>query len=1232
MTPDSRLAIDIDNIGGKTDLVSIRCITQDEDGRIWFGTDTRLMSYDGYDVQTFPSEMGNFATNCLQIVGKNIYIGTNEGLVIYDRIDNSFVYHPNFSHCTVRALSVFKDLLCVGTDRGLQILDLADGKLLSSLYPKLLSDIDIYSLHENRGMLHIGSVNSLYTLDLESRKALEYPLTDSKSRRNTISESVYADDSIVLSGTQRALTRISASSLPEELGRYNVVKTIIRDDQGNFLIGTDNGLFMYSIVSGESFQLLNDVVSCSFLDGDRNIWLGTDNGLRLYKQDKMFRSLVLPDEAESATFTSALRDSRGRLWLSSNKGIILQDDEKGDIWFRMGDKDHPLFHNRIKDIIEMPDHRIMASSDVGYLVFDEKSRQMTRHTVGGMHNWLYDMESHGDTLWISGYEGILRVEDDKLTGHFTFSDDLSGNDISNIEISSEGNVVALARNQKVFYLQHGTSVFAQLELPFFNTPIADVILMDSLDRLWIASGNQAVCIDKDGAIHPVDMGGHISFEFVDMEEVEGTILAVTTSGLALIGPDFKSSFFISPENYLKIYYDKSSRSIYMLSRGIVDKVELKDAIRLFHKPLKMPIVTGMVANGEYKVTYSELVTGNITLDRDMNNLVISLSDFDYSDNLPQHFLYRLDNKKGDWLPVTSGNQIILPSLSYGKHKLYVTAVGQSGFERLDFKIRRPWYLSWFMILIYLTGASVLLFFLVRSRYLVRTMKMEKSIRDAALSQAKEKEDFFVTVAHELKTPLSLVIAPLGKLISDTKDENTLKTLRMAQENALRLNTMVHETIGVYSDTADIAGCVTLVDVDFPELLQSMMSSYIESYQNLEFIVDCQPSNMILSMDLTKIESVINNLVSNACKYTPDGGTVIVTAIYSRETQLLELSVSDTGIGIPKNELPFIFHKFYESSRTKGGGYDSTGVGLSIIKNYVDALKGTVTADSDENGTTFKLVIPCRDAVPEVDKNHAALKEDDDRPLIVIVEDNLQICSFLESSLSPLYRCISVHNGKSGLKLCKDVYPDLIISDIFMPVMDGMEMCREIRKFTPLSIVPIILLTAKANKDTELESLNISIDAFVPKPFDIQILMLKINQLLAKRSTIESKVRIEMASKVDVSGELSQDEKFLRKITKLIEDHIDDSSLTVPALCNMGNLPEKQVYRKIKQLTGMSTVEYIRSIRLKKAALLLQKGSFTVAEVMYNVGFSSMSYFSRAFTAEYGMAPSAYMKSKTESAS
>ena len=532
-----------------------------------------------------------------------------------------------------------------------------------------------------------------------------------------------------------------------------------------------------------------------------------------------------------------------------------------------------------------------------------------------------------------------------------------------------------------------------------------------------------------------------------------------------------------------------------------------------------------------------------------------------------------------------------------------------------------------MIILYICLLSGIIYTIIRLATTRRYLEMERAQRDELMEQSRQKEAFFQDLAHELKTPLSLVIGPLGKMIKEAGPDADLTDLRTAQENAMNLSTLIHKTIDYYKGGGGMADSLIRTDVEFVDFARSIFDSWRENFPGHEFIFSSSHPAIPASVDIVKIETVLNNLLSNACKYTPEGGSVLMTLERDDTGRQLVIKVSDTGIGIPQEEIPYAFQRYFESSRTKQGGYDSTGIGLSVIRKYVEVHGGQVSVDSAANGTTFTVLLPClAEAAPAGSAGADTAGEDPDKPLIAIVDDNAQICNFLESLLKDEYRCVISHNGKSGLKLCKDVIPDLIICDVRMPVMDGLEMCRQIRQFAPLSTIPIILLTAKDDRQTEQESIDLNIDVFLPKPFEVPTLTARVKQLLGTQKRMEQRIRMEMLATPEKPRELSQDERFLKKVTQLIEEHLDDADLSVARLCELGDFPEKQLYRKLKQFTGLSAVEYIRSIRLKRAALLLQSGSFTVSEVMYSVGFSNASYFTRAFSAAYNMTPSEYMKS------
>jgi len=482
--------------------------------------------------------------------------------------------------------------------------------------------------------------------------------------------------------------------------------------------------------------------------------------------------------------------------------------------------------------------------------------------------------------------------------------------------------------------------------------------------------------------------------------------------------------------------------------------------------------------------------------------------------------------------------------------------------------------------------------------------------------------------------LSLIIAPLSGLIRGTENEKDRNALEMIHQNAMKLNSLIHQAIDYYRDDSKVNIGLLLSKVEFVAFAQSIFSSYKEGMKDkeIEFIFNTNVDHIHLMIDIVKIESVLNNLLSNACKFTNSGDSIIFSIEYNTRDNEVVIKVSDTGVGIPKQDLPYIFQRFFQSNAHSQKN-EGKGIGLFLVKNYIELHGGEVHAISEtDEGTTISLRLPVVKLEPEENKiEHPRNVKNKEKQTIVIVEDNVSIADFIYNTFDSDYRCVIANNGKTGLKVCLDVKPDLIIADIMMPVMDGLEMARRLKKNTLTSTIPLVFLTAKDDQETELKSIELNIEAFIAKPFDASILFSRVKQILENRKLLEQKARIDhIATPINEKTE-SQDEKFLSKVTKIIEDKIAEPDLNVNMLCDLADINSKQLYRKIKQLTGLSAVDYIKSIRMKKAAMYLSNRNFSIAEVMYMVGFSNHSYFAKCFHTKFGKTPRQYVDQMNESA-
>jgi DNA-binding response OmpR family regulator/anti-sigma regulatory factor (Ser/Thr protein kinase) len=491
-----------------------------------------------------------------------------------------------------------------------------------------------------------------------------------------------------------------------------------------------------------------------------------------------------------------------------------------------------------------------------------------------------------------------------------------------------------------------------------------------------------------------------------------------------------------------------------------------------------------------------------------------------------------------------------------------------------------------------------------------------------------KIDFLTSISHELKTPLSLIIGPLGKIIDQAKPAALKDQLSDVRQNALKMGSLIHQIMEASRQEFDGFGMI-VSKTDVVAFVRSVVSVFEKSLEerSISVIVESEVPALLIEADVLKLEVILNNIFSNASKFAPNHSTITVK-VEALQDQV-KLSVTDEGTGIDGLDLPHIFERFYQSRHSLPQNKEGSGVGLSIVKEYVQLHRGTVKVLSDGvKGTCVEIILPVKQMVGETEipagiKNSSSDPEPKRKPLLLIVEDNLEILAFVSKSLSGEFNCITAQNGKMGLELAIARKPDAIVTDIMMPVMDGIEMCRKLRENIATAGTPLIMLTAKDDKNTEILGYGTGADAFIAKPFEIGYLSNRLHQLLKGRNLLVQKARQEAIIKPRENDTLSADEKLLATITHIIETEITNPDLNVNVLCEKSGFSQKQVYRRIKSLTGQTAVDYIRSVRLKKAAMLLSKKTFTVAEVMYMVGFNNHSYFAKRFQEMFGKLPTQY---------
>ena len=1058
------------------------------------------------------------------------------------------------------------------------------------------------------------------------------------------------------------------------------IKSILDDKNGNIWFGTDHkGAFIYNKDSNRLINILYDYwdsssiasnnIPCMYQDDNGCIWLGHNKkGLSFYHES--FQQFVNFQHSESGSINAILEDRYGNLWLGTDgNGIYL----KKDITSRNIHK-VPFPNLSIISLLEDCKGRIWISAYQNGIFCYEKGelRHFTQENSDLYCNTVWDMQEdcYGN-LWLASLEATQYFNPSTKT--FSTLQLANGNQIQSMDIFYNGkNTMYLATDYGLCAVDiPNRSVTVHLEnkqgTQQFKQTLISNVYQDKNGLLWLGHFQGITVWDlQTDSLYYWDKNNGLCDNIVQAiaEDDYGNIWITTSKGISLLSVWRDSNGYLS--HSVRSYSTKDGmRSDYFSAHAICrlknGNLVLGGESYVLADPKKMrkksnppsKIVFTDLSIGNQPIQVDSLYDGRILLNKSIEQtstitfnasdriitLEFSIRDLLNASNVT--YAYLLKGFQREWM-FTQDNKIVFSSLPPGNYQLLIKASNSDGLWNEDavalcIVILPPFYMSkWAYILYGILGCVLItcIVFYNKKQHLRKMERQRLRLENEQKVRVNDfKLNFFANISHDLRTPLTLIITPLQLLINETHDVLIQKRLLLIYKNAQHLLSLVNSLLDFrkLDIGAEVLHCKSGDIVAYIKEICTTFYDYAEEHQIL-FSFECSIENLLMSFDPDKICKIINNLLSNAFKFTPNGGSITVR-IHTVANKVC-ISVVDTGKGIKDVSKKNIFNRFYQEEQNEK--VKGNGIGLHIVQEYVRLHEGEVTVeDNHPYGSIFSVWLPI-DLNDQLDISMEKQQEMDisdevsnivvsDLPILLLVDDNKDFCTFLADSLKNGYTVLTAESGEEALHILYNNEVHLIISDVMMPKMSGTELCRRVKTDINLSHIPIILLTARVAEEYVLEGLELGADDYLTKPFNLALLHLRIKKIMEWTEHCHK----EFKDKIDISPSeitiTSLDEQLISRAIKIVEEHISNVDFSVENLSEELGVSRSYLYKKLMFITGKGPAEFIRILRLKRAKQLLGKSKLQIAEIAYAVGFNSPKRFTINFKNEFGVSPSEYIK-------
>jgi Signal transduction histidine kinase len=1078
----------------------------------------------------------------------------------------------------------------------------------------------------------------------------------------------------------------------------NIVTSISNDNKGNIWIATDHGgvnildkktgtVQILTNKDNDKLSIAQNTIQCLYFDDSDIMWLGTYKRGVCYYHESIYKFKTVSSSQLPCEDINCFQETKdGNIWLGTNGGGLMYYDRKTGK-YKSYKHDPNNTNSPAGDVIVNLEFDAKGRLWIGYFLegmdcFDGKTFVHYKHTPEDKEGltdnniWVLKNDREG-RLWIGSLRGGVIVFDVE-TGKRVKAFETKGSVYSLIEtksgdilVGSQGGLFIYNAVTDKFEL-YENEVFSKVHL---GRNDINNLCEDSRGLLWIGTRNGLFVFNpytKDVIQYTSKEGLSADLVQCILEDAENNMWISTNRGLTnikvstenkmpgyffqLVNYDTSEGLQGEQFNYNAAYLTADSELIFGGSSGFnifepssitynntVPKVKITD-FQIYNKS----IVPNEIYNGRVLLTKRISYTDEIELDYTENYFSITFAALDFCMPSKSRYYYKLEGFNEQWLEADrQSRRITYTNLNPGTYTFNLKTVNNDGIMSetpvtLKIVVNPPfWKTIWAWILYMLIIVGIIFWY--RKRMALKAERklayaQEKLRMDQQLEMEEMKLRFFTNISHEFRTPLTLILTPLNQLMNKVTNENENNMLVVIERNARQLLSLVNQLLDFRKLDVNAhkvnksRGDIVLFIREQAQMFKDVMNS-----KNINFSFETEETRIDMWFDTDKIGKVIMNLLSNALKFTLEGGRVSVILKRISGEQIM-VSVSDNGIGLPEEALDKVFDRFYQVNNKDEVNNLGSGIGLHIAKEFIQLHGGSICAKQSENGgTCFEFILPVQseggtlqseentESINSIDDQETIneVSEEDTQAKLLIVEDNTDLRSFIANQLKDEYVIMQAVDGLQGLEIAFADIPDIVISDVMMPRLDGIKLCQRLKADIRTSHIPFILLTAKSGEESKLEGLSAGADDYITKPFNLDILKVKIHNIVEQRNrnrrTFNEQIKIE-PSRIAIS---SLDEKLIKKALEYTEANMANAEFSVEELSRELGMSRVHLYKKLSSLTGKTPIEFIRIVRLKRAAQLLKESQMTVSEIAYEVGFNNPKYFRKYFKDEFGVLPSLY---------